>query len=164
MTLLLAGTETTGTHESQVLFNRALEMMSRNNIAGAIRHLEEALQIAPDNAAYLSHYGLCLAMERHEYDTARELCWRAVRMAPSDPLPRVNLGRIHRLEGHNRAAYESFLQAWRLDRSHPAPAAELSRMGIRRPPVLRFLPRSHWLNVQLGRLRARLSRARASAL
>ncbi len=160
MATILAENET---HESQVLFNRALEMLSRNNVGEALRHLEDALRIAPNNAAYLSHYGLCVAMERHDFESARELCRRAVRMAPSDPMPRVNLGRVLRLEGDNRAAYETFLRAWRLDRSHPAAAAELSRMGIRRPPVLRFLPRSHWLNVHLGRLRARLMRARTAA-
>jgi len=147
------------THESQVLFNRALEMMSRNNVNGAIRYLEEALQIAPNNASYLSHYGLCVAMERDDFESATRLCRRAVAMEPEAPMPRVNLGRVLRLDGDNRAAYESFLNAWRLDKHHPAPATELSRMGIRRPAVLHFLPRSHWLNIRLGRLRSRLARA-----
>jgi len=157
MNTMLAQKET---HESQVLFNRALELMSRNNVNGALEYLEEALQIAPSNAAYLSHYGLCVAMERDDFETATRLCRRAVNMEPEDPLPRVNLGRVLRLDGDNRAAYEAFLRAWRLDKRHPAPATELSRMGIRRPPVVPFLSRSHWLNVNLGRLRARLSRAR----
>jgi hypothetical protein len=81
-------------------------------------------------------------------------------MSPNDPLGRVNLGKVFRLQGDNGAAYEEFLAAWKLDRLHPAPAAELMRMGIRRPPILPFLPRSHWLNVQLGRIRARLLRMR----
>lgn len=146
------------THESKVLFNQALEMLSRSHVRGAIKHLEEALQISPNNPGYLSHYGLCIAMEREDYDAAIKLCERALKIDPKDVMSRVNLGKVLRLRGENGAAYEEFLRAWRSDKSHPAPASELSRMGIRRPPVLAFLPRSHWLNVRLGRLRARLSR------
>ena len=148
------------THESQVLFNRALELINRNNFDTAMVHLEEALQIAPNNATYLSHYGLCVAVDREDFEAARKLCQRAIKMSSVDPVNRVNLGRVLRLEGDNRLAYESFIKAWKQDKSHPAAASELSRMGIRRPPVLTFLARDHWLNVRLGRLRANVERSR----
>lgn len=148
------------THESQVLFNRALELINRSNFDTAMTHLEEALQIAPNNATYLSHYGLCVAVDREDYDSARKLCQRAIKMNPADPVNRVNLGRVLRLEGDMRLAYETFIRAWKQDKSHPAAASELSRMGIRRPPVLKFLARDNWINVQLGRLRATVQRAR----
>jgi tetratricopeptide (TPR) repeat protein len=105
-------------------------------------------------------YGLCVAIDSEDYESARKICEKAVRMNPNDPIGRVNLGKVFRLQGDNSSAYEEFLAAWNLDKLHPAPAAELSRMGIRRPPVLRFLPRSHWLNVRLGRLRSDLLRLR----
>jgi predicted Zn-dependent protease len=150
-----------GTHESNVLFNRAVELLNRNRIGPARKQLEMALQICPHNPSYLSFYGLCVAIESADYDAARRLCERAVRMTPSDPLNRVNLGRVLRMQGDNGAAYTEFLNAWKLDKQHPAPAAELSRMGIRRPPVFPFLDRSHWINVRLGRLRAQVHRLRA---
>lgn len=150
-----------GTHESNVLFNRALELVNRNRADQARKHLEMALAICPRNPVYLSLYGLCLAIETEDYDAARKICETAVRMDPRDPLSRVNLGRVHRLKGDNAAAYNEFLSAWKLDRRHPTPAAELHRMGIRRPPVFSFLPRRHWLNVHVGRLRARVLRAKA---
>jgi Flp pilus assembly protein TadD len=146
------------THESKVLFNQAIELLSRNRTPEATRKLEEALQIAPKNSAYLSYYGLCIAMDRDDFDAAVKLCERAVRLNPNDPIGRVNLGKVYRLQGSNAAAYEEFIEAWETDRLHPAPAAELSRMGIRRPPVIRFLPRSSWPNVLLGRLRAKVER------
>jgi tetratricopeptide (TPR) repeat protein len=151
----------TGTHESNVLFNRAVELVSRNRAGAARKQLEMALQICPQHAAYLSLYGLCVAAESEDYESARRICERAVRMNPRDPLGRVNLGKVLRMEGDNEGAYEEFLTAWKMDRTHPAPAAELSRMGIRRPPLLRFLPRSHWANIHLGRLRSRVLRLSA---
>lgn len=152
------------THESKVLYNRALEHISRSRTREAMRNLEEALQIAPRNAAYLSQYALCVAIEEEDFDAAKKLCERAIRIDGRDPLHRVNLGRIYRLEGRNGDAYREFLQAWEEDRFHPAPATELTRMGIRRPPVLPFLSRSHWLNVRLGRLRAHVVRTLSGAV
>lgn len=149
-----------GTHESNVLFNRALELLNRNKVDAARKQLEMALQICPQQPSYLSLYGLCVAVESEDYESARRICEKAVRMSPNDPLNRVNLGKVLRLEGNTGAAYGEFLTAWKLDRMHPAPASELSRMGIRRPPVLGFLPRSHWLNIRLGRLRANMIRMR----
>jgi len=146
------------THESKVLFNQALELITRNRLTDAMRKLEEALQIAPRNGAYLSYYGLCVAAEREDFESAIKLCDRAIKLDPADPVIRVNLGKVYRLQGNNAGAYEEFLEAWETNRHHPAPAAELSRMGIRRPPVIPFLPRSNWLNIQLGRLRAWLGR------
>jgi tetratricopeptide (TPR) repeat protein len=152
-----------GTHESNVLYNRALEMVNRNRVSAARKDLELALQICPRHPAYLSLYGLCIAIQSEDYEAASKLCERAIKMNPKDPLARVNLGRVLRLQGNNSGAHDEFIAAWKIDRSHPAPASELSRMGIRRPPVLRFLPRSHWANVRLGRLRARLTRTLSRA-
>ena len=146
------------THESKVLFNQAMEMMSRSHVEAAMKHLEEALQISPNNSEYLSHYGLCVALDREDFNSAVKLCSRAIKIAPDITVNRVNLGKVYRMQGDNAAAYDAFLRAWRSNKSHPGPATELSRMGIRRPSVLTFLPRSHWLNVRLGRLRARVER------
>jgi tetratricopeptide (TPR) repeat protein len=151
------------THESKVLYNQALEFLSRNRPADAMATLEQALQISPRNANYLSHYGLAVALEREDYESAIKLCERAARLDPRNPVTHVNLGRVYRMTGRNAEAYDEFLCAWKTDRKHPGPATELSRMGIRRPPVLPFLPRSNWLNIQLGRLRAKLS-SRLSSL
>jgi len=144
--------------QSQVLYGQALEMISRSRIDIALERLKEAIQISPDNAAYLSHYGWCIAMHRGDHDAAVRLCERAVRMDPYDPMNRVNLGRVYEMRGEKANAYGEFLAGWKTDSAHPAPAAQLSRMGIRRPPILTFLPRAHWLNIQLGRLRSRIER------
>ena len=70
----------------------------------------------------------------------------------------VNLGRVYRLMGDNGAAYDVLHYGWNRHRTNAAIAAELTRLGIRRPPFLAFLPRGHWCNRYLGRLRATLER------
>jgi Tfp pilus assembly protein PilF len=152
------------TLESKALFNQALEFLSRSQTHQALEKVQKALRIAPRNSRYMSLYGLCVAMERGDHESAEKLCEKAIRLDPRDPVNRVNLGKVYRLEGRTSDAYDQFIGAWEVDRFHPAPAAELSRMGIRRPPVVPFLPRGNWLNVHLGRLRARMQRCLSSIL
>jgi Flp pilus assembly protein TadD len=151
-------TKITSTHESQALFNRAQEQISRNRFREALHHLRQALEIAPYNPQYLSLYGYCLAKDRQAYGTATDLCRRALRLKPSDPDILVNLGRVLRLSGDNSNAHGTFIKAWERRKGHSGAATELSRMGIRRRPVLPFIPRSHWSNKYLGILRARIER------
>jgi Flp pilus assembly protein TadD len=151
-------TKITSTHESQALFNRAQEQINRNRHREALHHLRKALEISPYNPHYLSLYGYCLAKERETYDTAIDLCKRALRLKPSDADILVNLGRVQRLSGDNSNAHGTFLRAWEKKKGHSGAATELSRMGVRRRPVLPFLPRSHWSNKYLGMLRAKIER------
>lgn len=151
-------TKNGSTHESQALYNRAQEQISRNRFRDALHHLREALDISPYNPQYLSLYGYCLAKERKTYDTAIDLCKRALRLKPSDPDIIVNLGRVLRLSGDNSTAHSTFLKAWEKKKGHSGAATELSRMGIRRRPVIPFLPRSQWCNKYLGIMRAKIIR------
>jgi Flp pilus assembly protein TadD len=136
----------------------SLEKMRRSHAAEARLDLERALAASPEDPHLLSCYGLCVA-GLGEVDRGIGLCERALRFHPDDMRLRLNVGRAYRLAGDNRAAHRSFLRAWRQNKRDPAPAAELARMGVRRPPLLRFLPRQHWCNRTLGRLRAQLWRA-----
>ncbi len=148
----------TDTHESDTFFKQALELLSRNHAGEAMKRFEEALQISPNNAVYMSHYGHCVAIEKDDLVSARKLCERAVKMDPDDPVTQVNLGKVLRLQGENKLAHKTFIKAWKTNKTHPAAAAELSRMGIRRPPVLSFLSRTHWLNKRLGAWRIKIER------
>lgn len=124
----------------------------------ALVHLAGALRIAPGNPEYMSYFGLCVAHVEADFTRAVQICRQAVDACRNKPILHVNLGRVYRLRGDNRAAYNQFQLAWRLDRRHPATASELTRMGIRRPPFVRFLRRDHWMNRHLGWVRAHLER------
>jgi Flp pilus assembly protein TadD len=145
--------------ETRALVQIALEKMKRSLFVEARHDLQEALRLDPEHAVALSYFGLCLA-QLGTLDQGMVYCERAVRLAPEDATVRVNLGKVHRLAGDMAAAHRSFVRAWSADKRNPMAATELARMGVRRPPVLRFLPRSNWCNRELGRLRARIERKR----
>ena len=146
------------TLESQALYNLALEKISRNKFREALDHLIDALRIAPKNPLYLSYFGYCIAQVQGDFDRAIRHCKQALDVLPLDPILNVNLGKVYRLRGDNLTAHRVFLNAFQINRHHPSPAAELTRMGIRRPPVIPFLSRSHWCNRYLGMVRANFER------
>ncbi len=147
--------------EARGLVQLAHEKIRRSRYAEAKHDLEEVLRAEPEHILAMSFYGLCLA-SLGEIRKGLQFCSRAVDRQPTEVLPQINLGKVLRLAGNNEAAHRAFVHAWEVDHRHPAPAAELARMGIRRPPVLSFLPRHHWCNRGLGRLRARFARARST--
>jgi Flp pilus assembly protein TadD len=148
--------------EARGLVQLAHEKIRRSRFVEARHDLETVLRAEPDHVLAMSFYGLCLA-NLGDIRRGLQFCSQAVDRQPAEVLPQVNLGKVLRLAGNNEAAHRAFVHAWQVDRRHAAPAAELARMGIRRPPVLSFLPRRHWCNRGLGRLRARLARARTRA-
>jgi Flp pilus assembly protein TadD len=146
------------TLESQTLFNLAVEKVKRNSYREALTNLVDALKIAPSNPSYRSFFGFCLAQVEEDFDRAIRFCRGASEARPLDPVLHVNLGKVYKLSGDNSSAHKEFVRAWDVCKGHPAAAAELTRMGIRRPSVVRFLPRSHWINKYLGVARATLER------
>jgi Flp pilus assembly protein TadD len=141
------------------LFQEARSRMHAEKESEALALLRQALLHDPENPEALSLYGVCLAKVLGDYEQGIRVCKLALHMAPGDVELRTNLGRVYRLRGNNDVAYRLFLDAWRRDRHHASPAAELASMGVRRQPVLPFLSRSHWCNRKLGVLRQHLRRA-----
>ena len=143
------------TFESQDLFRRAQVLVQKRNYEKAESLLSEALKIVPDNAQYLSFYGLCVGM-LGESGEGEKLCTRAFKIDPSSPVVCVNLGRMKLMRGNRMEARELFSRAYDLDDTQSAAALELSGMGIRRQPVIPFLSRNNPLNMLLGRIRHRI--------
>ncbi len=154
----LADPHRDATSESRTLYNLALEKIKRSNFREALGHLTEALRIAPSNPFYRSYFGYCLGQVEGDFDRAVHFCRQASDSRPFDPDLHVNLGRVYRLKGDRAAAHRAFSQAWHLCKGHPTAAAELARMGVRRPAVIPLIPRSHWCNRWLGIIRATIER------
>jgi Flp pilus assembly protein TadD len=143
------------TFESQDLFRRAQVLVQKRNYERAESLLAEAIKIVPDNARYLSYYGLCIGMLGRAGE-GENLCARALKLDPSSPIACVNLGRLRLMLGNRKEAHELFSRAYAMDNMQSAAALELSAMGVRRQPVIPFLSRDNPLNLLLGRFRHRI--------
>lgn len=143
-----------GDHDA--LFERGRELLLGGHHREALACFEEALRLEPGDAGALSHRGLCLALFDGRPDEGIADCRRAVDLEFYRADHYLNLGRALLSAGRKREAVQAFRQGRTVDPRHAAILGELERLGIRRRPVLRWLPRGHFLNRHLGRLRARL--------
>jgi tetratricopeptide (TPR) repeat protein len=143
------------TFESQELFRRAEACIVRGKFDKAEEFLAEALRISSENPLYLSYSGLCVGM-RGDLGEAQKLCSKAAKLSPQSPIILVNLGRVLLELEYRKEARDCFTRAYALDNTNSPAALELSGMGVRRQPVLSCLPRSHPVNLMLGKMRHQL--------
>lgn len=107
-----------------------------------------------EEARYVSYYGLCLGLTHTDRYESLRLCRDAVSIEDFRPDLWWNLGRVALIVGHRGEAHRSFERGLMLDPAHHGLRKDLARMGVRRRPVLGFVPRNHRINVFLGKLRA----------
>jgi hypothetical protein len=81
------------------------------------------------------------------------LCEHGVKREFYQPDNYFNLARTYLLANQRRKAIETVIAGRQVDRRHPGLGKLHKELGIRRPPVLAFLSRDHFLNRLLGRMR-----------
>ena len=157
--------EARDTFESREFYVKAEANIKRNNYGDALKLLEQALKISPENPVYLSTMGLCEAM-MGDPEKGYKMCRLAMQYAGAqrDPMLYVNYGRVLLERGERMNARDQFMKAYKIDNTNAPAALELSRMGVRKKPMLTFLGRNHPVNVYLGKLRHQLKQARAGGL
>ncbi len=138
------------------LFDRGRELLLKGHPREALACFEEACRLEPGDARALSHRGLCLALFEGRVEEGIALCRRAVDLEFYRAEHYLNLGKVWLRAGRKREAVQAFRQGRTVDPQDAGIGRALEALGVRRRPVLRWLPRGHFLNRQLGRLRSRL--------
>jgi tetratricopeptide (TPR) repeat protein len=146
--------------KAESTYRRGRDLLDRGRSRDAVAFFRAAMdldgQISESDfgqARYLSYYGLCLSLNRGPMHEAVQCCRRAADMEGYRTDVWWNLGRVALAAGRRREAFRAFHSGLLVHPGHPGLATELRRMGMRRPPVLSFLPRDNPINVFLGRLR-----------
>jgi predicted Zn-dependent protease len=154
------GNLTRGDHQDEVasLVRKAGTELEAGRIGAAERLLREGLAREPDHPECRAYLAICLAAGRRKYVTAERIAKNLLAKNAYDPTAYYALGRINLLGGRRSMAFRHFARARALAHGDKGMEAAVDRMDPRRPPVLRALPRSHPLNVLLGRLRAACGR------
>ena len=126
----------------------------------ALEHFRSAHRLEPGNARYRSFFGLCLGLAERRFDKALELCRSAAKEEFFNPTLYHNLARVHLAFGFKAEGIRYLRRGLMIDPAHEAIAEDLCRLGVRRRPPLRFLPRRHRINRWIGMLRGRGSNQR----
>lgn len=133
-----------------------LEMARDGRYKEALIVFEEDLCFTQHPTA-TSYYAISLAHVEGNYDKAISLCLMAAEKEFYNPEIYLNLGRVFLLNGQKAVAVRAFRKGLKYDSGNMNLLVELKQLGVRKKPVITFLPRQNLFNRYLGRLVARMA-------
>lgn len=142
------------------LIRRGDEAWARDDRAAAHEAYRAAQRMDGNDPQVLSRLGLTLTLVARDEYKGVAFCEEAVRRGAGDADALHRLAQVYEATFQKERAVRAVREGLAVDRNHEGLISMIQRLGVRRPPVLSFLPRSHPLNKYLGLLRHRILRAR----
>jgi len=148
---------------AEMSFRKGLQALEQRRYLEGLAYFESALNLEEQSGnparrmKYLSFYGVSLSLAAGRTQEAIEMCEHALTVEFYNPDLYLNLAKVYLAAGQRRRAHKALCQGLRIERRHTGLLAEVRRMGLRRKPLFRFLPRGHVLNRVTGQLASRLS-------
>lgn len=130
---------------------------------GVTRLTKVAREKHPDTklpGLFYSYLGYGIALCEHRVREGLELCEKAVKAGFYEPENFLNLSRAHMLRRNRRAAVKWLSKGLKVDPNHEGLLNFQKELGVRRRPVLPFLPRNSTFNIVLGKMRHNLMKRR----
>ena len=147
---------------SEVAWRNGMVTLERRSYKESIALFQQAIDLERQEGAknpkmkYLSYFGLALTLSQGKSEEGQRLCEQAVKREFFDPDLYCNLGIVYLRNRLKAQAFEAFQKGLNLKAGHSRILEELEKYDRRGEPVLSFLPRGHYVNRLLGRLRFRL--------
>ncbi|MCK4738472.1 MAG: hypothetical protein KAT46_00850 [Deltaproteobacteria bacterium] len=110
-----------------------------------------------NNPLAMSYYGLCMGIIKKKYADGAAICLKALKRNTQSPEAYLNISKILLLQGQKTLAVKALKKGLSFNKTHPALCKEISRLGLRKRPVLSALGRSNPINVLLGKVRAAIA-------
>ena len=151
------------TRSAEMSFRKGLQSLEHKRYLEGLAYFESALNLEEKSGnpaprmKYLSYYGLSLSLAAGRTQEAIEMCERALTVEFYNPDLYLNLAKVYLASGQRRRAHKAICQGLRIEKRHLGLVNELRRMGVRRRPLFKFLPRNHVFNRVTGRLGARIT-------
>lgn len=139
------------------MVRRAKRLIEENRHRDAELYLRQALERVPDHKECQAYIAVCLAGKR-KFVSAEKLAKNVIRNNPFDAVAYYALGRVNLIGSRRGSAFHNLEKARHLASGDLEMESEVSRLDPRRPPVIRWLPRNHFLNILFGKWRAALNR------
>jgi len=146
---------------------RGIELCRRDHWQEGLCRLGEAAEAAERNeelpGLFYAYLGYGIARFQGHVEEGVRLCRRAVELEFYQPESYYYLARTYLLSNDRRAAIDAIERGFQVDAGNGDLQGLKAELGQRRPPVIPALPRRHFLNRWLGRLRHRLAGPRRAA-
>lgn len=144
----------TPSEDADKLYAKALEALNAGETPAALAFLERALKVK-DNPSWHSYLGYFIAKERGQVKKGSDLCQASLKVEPGNPVHYLNLAKVQLINRQKGEALKTLRQGMAAGGNEEI-SGLLTRLGTRKPPVLTFLRRDHFLNKYLGILLSRL--------
>jgi len=143
-----------GQNSADESFEKGIALLKENNLLGALSCMEKAYSIRkrPETGSYL---GLCIAYERGQFAEAIALCQNAIAEQPKNPVHYLNLARVY-LKAKRKSDALDALRKGLSSGDDKEILDLLENLGVRKKPLIPFLPRSNFVNKYTGLLLDRL--------
>ena len=147
---------------SEVAWRNGIVTLERRSYKDSIALFQQALDLERQEGAknpkmkYVSYLGLALTLSQGKSEEGQKLCEQAVKREFFDPDLYCNLGIVYLRNRLKAQAFEAFQKGLNLKAGHSRILEELEKYDRRGEPILSFLPRGHYVNRLLGRVRFRL--------
>jgi tetratricopeptide (TPR) repeat protein len=142
--------------EVDELYTLGRKAIKEGKMLEALSLFERALNIEPQNPKIRSYVGLCIAHERGKISEGIRLCEEALKADPLSVENYFNLGKVFIKANLKQKAIEVYRRGLKIDDRNPLLIAELQSLGLRKKPVIPWLPRKNFLNKYLGIIFSRL--------
>ncbi len=141
---------------SEFVPEKAVKLAREGRYDEAVRIFEKNLSssLSPND---ISFYALSLAASEEDYDRAVNMCILAAEKEFYNPEIYLNLGKTLLLSGKKIKALKVFRKGLKFDEANKAIRMEIKKLGLRRAPIISFLPRGNVLNRVCGILAYRTS-------
>ena len=147
-----------GTNEQTSVAWRGIDLCREGDWQEGLYWLTHSMQSETLPGLGLAYLGYGLAKHRAQHKRGLELCRRAIDLDFYRAETYVLLAKTHLLLGDRRAAFDTLGRGLQIDPTDSELMTLRRKLGERKQPILRFLPRNHILNRTLGKLRHRLRR------
>lgn len=137
-------------------FKQGINLFRSGYYAKALEKIRHAVELDRKNPLYISYMGLMVALAQKNYEVGEQLCHRAVGMNRRLVQSYLNLAEVYIQSRRKEEAVEALMSGLPYTRRDARLLRALGKLGVRRPPILPFLDRRHFLNRHLGRLRHRV--------
>jgi tetratricopeptide (TPR) repeat protein len=142
-------------------------LLQKKENKAALKILVQALKIFPDEPFLLSYYGCLEAIIDRNYSYGIETCLRAIEQLDETtpfgqeifyPIFYLNLGRAYLAAKKKNEATEAFKKGLSFDAENRDLLWEMTKLGMRRKPLIPYLKRSNPINKYIGMLLHSLKR------
>jgi len=147
---------TKATSEAEQAFEQGMEFYKNGYWGKALDKFREAVELDKQNPKHVSYLGLLVAVAKKSYEEAEQLCHVALRLDHKYVQGYLNLADVYLRARKKVDAVECLTVGIKYTKRDVHLVRALRKLGIRRPPVIPFLERKHFLNRHLGMLRHRV--------